>query len=211
MNNFIVFEGICCSGKTTTCQKLSEKINELKLKPVYNHGAMTYTEIGKKFKKILGVKDNPITVSYFLTDLIINTQEVIKPLLEDSNTIVLQDRYYDAITTYINAYGKYSNSDYNIYDIPNALMQKDLLVKPSIEVFCIPPFEIIKERMEKSKDSPVHDYYRKNPKFLKIVYDELENKAKEYDNSIIIDTSSDISVNKGIEKILKYIQQDKKI
>ncbi len=211
MNNFIVFEGICCSGKTTTCQKLSEKINELKLKPVYNHGAMTYTEIGKKFKKILGVKDNPITVSYFLTDLIINTQEVIKPLLEDSNTIVLQDRYYDAITTYINAYGKYSNSDYNIYDIPNALMQKDLLVKPSIEVFCIPPFEIIKERMEKSKDSPVHDYYRKNPKFLRIVYDELENKAKEYDNSIIIDTSSDISVNKGIEKILKYIQQDKKI
>ena len=211
MNNFIVFEGICCSGKTTTCQKLSEKINELKLKPVYNHGAMTYTEIGKKFKKILGVKDNPITVSYFLTDLIINTQEVIKPLLEDSNTIVLQDRYYDAITTYINAYGKYSNSDYNIYDIPNALMQKDLLEKPSIEVFCIPPFEIIKERMEKSKDSPVHDYYRKNPKFLRIVYDELENKAKEYDNSIIIDTSSDISVNKGIEKILKYIQQDKKI
>ena len=206
-----MFEGICCSGKTTTCQKLSEKINELKLKPVYNHGAMTYTEIGKKFKKILGVKDNPITVSYFLTDLIINTQEVIKPLLEDSNTIVLQDRYYDAITTYINAYGKYSNSDYNIYDIPNALMQKDLLVKPSIEVFCIPPFEIIKERMEKSKDSPVHDYYRKNPKFLRIVYDELENKAKEYDNSIIIDTSSDISVNKGIEKILKYIQQDKKI
>ena len=211
MNNFIVFEGICCSGKTTTCQKLTEKINELKLKPVYNHGAMTYTEIGKKFKKILGVKDNPITVSYFLTDLIINTQEVIKPLLEDSNTIVLQDRYYDAITTYINAYGKYSNSDYNIYDIPNALMQKDVLVKPSIEVFCIPPFEIIKERMEKSKDSPVHDYYRKNPKFLRIVYDELENKAKEYDNSIIIDTSSDISVNKGIEKILKYIQQDKKI
>ena len=119
--------------------------------------------------------------------------------------------YKIAITTYINAYGKYSNSDYNIYDIPNALMQKDLLVKPSIEVFCIPPFEIIKERMEKSKDSPVHDYYRKNPKFLRIVYDELENKAKEYDNSIIIDTSSDISVNKGIEKILKYIQQDKKI
>lgn len=51
MNNFIVFEGICCSGKTTTCQKLSEKINELKLKPVYNHGAMTYTEIGKNSKR----------------------------------------------------------------------------------------------------------------------------------------------------------------
>lgn len=52
MNNFIVFEGICCSGKTTTCKLLSERINELGYETVYNHGAMTYTDLGKKFKKI---------------------------------------------------------------------------------------------------------------------------------------------------------------
>ena len=208
MNNFIVFEGICCSGKTTTCRKLSEKVAELNFKPVYNHGAMTYTEIGKNFKKILGVKDNPITVSYFLTDLIINTQEVIKPLLKDTNTVVLQDRYYDAITTYINAYGKYSKNDYNIYDIPEVLIQNGFFIKPSIKVFCIPPFEIIRERMKESKDSPVHDYYKKNPEFLRIVYDELKNKAKESNNSVIIDTSSDISVDNGIEKILKKIYKN---
>ena len=54
MNNFIVFEGICCSGKTTTCKLLIEKINELGFEAVYNHGAMTYTDLGKKFKENLG-------------------------------------------------------------------------------------------------------------------------------------------------------------
>lgn len=211
MNNFIVFEGICCSGKTTTCKLLSEKITKLGYNVVYNHGAMTYTEIGKKFKKILGIKDMPISVSYFLTDLIINTQEVIKPILSDSNTIVLQDRYYDAITTYINAYGKYSNNDYNIYDIPEALIKSDIFLNPSLKVFCIPSFEVILERMEKSKASPVHDYYRKHPDFHKIVYDELVEKSKEASNVIIIDTSSDISVQNGIEKILDFIKNSTKV
>lgn len=206
MNNFIVFEGICCSGKTTLCEMLNKKILDLNLNAVYNHGAMTYTDLGKEFKKVLGIKDHPITVSYFLTDLIINTQEVIKPLLKESNTILLQDRYYDAITTYISAYGKYSNNDYNIYDIPKALVDKGFFVKPSLKVFCIPPFEIIKERMEKSKVSPVHDFYRKNPKFHKLVYEELIEKSKEnYSNKLIVDTSSNDSIKEGIDYILKFI------
>ena len=148
MNNFIVFEGICCSGKTTTCKLLIEKINELGFEAVYNHGAMTYTDLGKKFKENLGKKDMPITVSYFFTDLIINTKNIIRPYLANNNTIVLQDRYFDAITTYIKAYGDYIKSDYNIYDIPKAFVENDILVKPSLSVFCIPPFEIIKERMD---------------------------------------------------------------
>ena len=40
MNNFIVFQGICCSGKTTLCEKLSEKINNMGYQSDYNHGAM---------------------------------------------------------------------------------------------------------------------------------------------------------------------------
>ena len=114
MKNFIVFEGICCSGKTTTCKLLKEKINELGYDAIYNHGAMTYTDLGKKFKENLGRKDMPITVSYFFTDLIINTKNIIRPYLEKNDTIVLQDRYFDAITTYIKAYGDYIESDYKI-------------------------------------------------------------------------------------------------
>lgn len=42
---------------------------------------MTYTDLGKKFKENLGKKDMPITVSYFFTDLIINTKNIIRPYL----------------------------------------------------------------------------------------------------------------------------------
>ena len=207
MNNFIVFEGICCSGKTTTCNLLSKKINEIgEYKAIYNHGAMTYTDLGKKFKENLGKKDMPITVSYFFTDLILNTKNIIRPQLANTNSIVLQDRYYDAITTYINAYGKYCNKDYNIYRISDVLVENDVLLKPALNIFCIPPYETIIERMEKSKSSPVHDFYREHPKFLRLVYDELEKRAKETANSIIIDTSSVKSVNNGIEMILNFIK-----
>ena len=206
MNNFIVFEGICCSGKRTTTKLLSERIKELGYETVYNHGAMTYTDLGKKFKQNLGKKDMPITVSYFFTDLIINTKNIIKPYLAKKNTIVLQDRYFDAITTYIKAYGDYIKTDYNIYDIPKAFVENDILIEPSLSVFCIPPFEIIKERMAQSKESPVHDFYRDNPEFFKIVYNELVNKANELEDNIIIDTSSDLSVEQGIDKILEFIK-----
>lgn len=207
MNNFIVFEGICCSGKTTTCGLLSEKINKLGYEAIYNHGAMTYTTLGKKFKENLGKKDMPITVSYFFTDLIINTKNIIRPYLEKNNTIVLQDRYFDAITTYIKAYGDYIKSDYNIYDIPQALIENDILIKPSLSIFCIPPFETIKERMDQSKESPVHNFYRDNPEFLRIVYNELLSKANESKENIIIDTSSDLSVEQGINNILEFIKK----
>ena len=81
-------------------------------------------------------------------------------------------------------------------------------MKPSLNVFCVPPYEIIIARMEKSKNSPVHDLYREHPKFLRIVYDELESKANECPNSIIIDTSSESSTNDGIEKILNFIKNN---
>lgn len=205
-NNFIVFEGICCSGKTTLCNNLSEKIKEMGYQPIYNHGAMTYTDIGREFKKLLGKKDMTITTLYFFTDLIINTKNVIRPCLEKTNTIVLQDRYYDAITTYINAYGEYFNKDYNVYRISETLVENNILLEPSINVFCIPPYETIIDRMEKSKNSPVHDFYREHPEFLRLVYDELKRKANECNNSIIIDTSSESSINGGTEKILNLIK-----
>lgn len=151
----------------------------------------------------------PITVSYFFTDLIINTQNVIKPYLVNKNRIVLQDRYYDAITTYIKAYGDYIHTDYNIYDIPEAFVENDILLKPALNVFCIPPFDTIQERMTQSKESPVHNFYRDNPEFLRIVYDVLVNRAKDSEENIIIDTSSNISVEQGIDKILDFIKNNK--
>ena len=60
--------------------------------------------------------------------------------------------------------------------------------------------------MAQSKESPVHDFYRDNPEFFKIVYNELVNKANKLEDNIIIDTSSDLSVEQGIDKILEFIK-----
>ena len=86
------------------------------------------------------------------------------------------------------------------------MVENNILLEPSSNVFCIPPYETIIDRMEKSKNSPVHDFYREHPKFLKLVYDELKRKANECNNSIIIDTSSESSINDGTEKILNLIK-----
>ena len=61
--------------------------------------------------------------------------------------------------------------------------------------------------MDQSKESPVHDFYRDNPEFFKIVYNELVSKANESKENIIIDTSSDLSVEQGINKILEFIKK----
>jgi len=34
MNNFIVFEGVCCSGKTILCNTLSNKISTMVYLPI---------------------------------------------------------------------------------------------------------------------------------------------------------------------------------
>jgi len=205
MDNFVVFEGICCSGKTTTCRTLGEKLTESGYQVVYNHGALTYTDLGREFKELTVEKDFPITTLYYFVDLLINTQKFITPHLSTPNTIVLQDRYYDSITTYIKAYGEYCRRDYDIYRIPDVLMEENCLIKPTAKIFCIPPYEIIIRRMEESKTTTVHDYYRQHPRFLRMVYDELEKKANDCVGSIIIDTSSDRSICNGIEKILTLI------
>ena len=51
------------------------------------------------------------------------------------------------------------------------------------------------------------DFYRDNPEFFKIVYNELVSKANESKENIIIDTSSDLSVEQGINKILEFIKK----
>ncbi len=51
-NNFIVFEGICGSGKTTLCNRLVDKLKLYGIDAVYNHGALTYTDIGRKLDRL---------------------------------------------------------------------------------------------------------------------------------------------------------------
>lgn len=201
-NQFIVLEGICCSGKTTYSNLLSKVLHKYNIEVMYNHGAMTYTDIGREFYDVTSKMDTSISSIYYFVDLIINTNNVIRPALLNSNRILIQDRYYDSVTTYTCAYGKFVNENLDIYRIADVLIENNYLVVPDIEVFCIPPYEIIENRMANSKSTKVHDFYRKKPEFLRFVYEELIFRANNTIDPIIVDTNDEKSIFDSQEKIL---------
>lgn len=207
MGVLIAIEGICCSGKTTLTQLLGERLILKGYNSIYNHGAMTYTPIGREFYETTVNKNFGITTAFYLIDLIINIQTYIHPLIEENpKNIVLQDRYFDSITTYANAHGSYFGEDCDIYRIPDVLIETNIAMSAQLKVFCIPPFDIIKSRMNNSKGSKIHSFYRNHPDFLQIAYDELLHVAKNTKGGVIVDTSNIDSVEKALNTILLSIE-----
>lgn len=206
MGVLIAIEGICCSGKTTITRLLAERLTIKGYNSIYNHGAMTYTPIGREFYEITANKNFGITTSFYIVDLIINIQTHIRPMIEEnSRNVVLQDRYFDSITTYANAYGIYSKEDCDIYRIPEVLFGTNIVMNAQLKVFCIPPYDVIELRMINSKDSKVHSFYRNHPEFLHIAYNELLHIAKNTEDGIIVDTSNNDSVENALNEILLRI------
>lgn len=202
-DRFIVLEGICCSGKTTFSNRLIKAFTNSNIEAIYNHGAMTYTELGREFYNLTAKMDTSISAVYYFTDLIINTREVLGPILTDINKVIVQDRYFDSVTTYTAAYGKYFNHNYNIYRIAQVLADRGYLLVPQIRIFCIPPYDVIVERMKNSKNTKVHDFYRSNPEFLRFVYNELLDKAHSTSGALIVDTSSESSISSVQKRIIE--------
>ncbi len=66
--NFIVLEGICCSGKTTLAKRLLGELSNYST--FYNHGAMTYSKLGREFYEKVENLDVPISALYYYADLI---------------------------------------------------------------------------------------------------------------------------------------------
>lgn len=56
--------------------------------------------------------------------------------------------------------------------------------------------------MQNSKKTKVHDFYRAHPNFLRVVYDELVKRAYQCTDVIIVDTSSEQSIEIAINTIL---------
>ena len=207
MENFIVVEGICCSGKSTFCANLQESLNHISIDSFYNHGAFTYTDSGKAFRQDAEEKDFTIATSYYLSDLIISTQNTIKPKI-NSHITVIQDRYSDSIATFISAYGQYVNKNCNIDRVILELQKNELLLTPMITIYCLPSFDTITERMINSKNSLIHNYYRNHPDFLKIVYEEIIKKIKNSENSFIVETDSRTNTNEMIANTIEIIKRN---
>ncbi len=206
MGVLLAVEGTCCSGKSTFCNNLISNLNSVGMDAYYNHGAFTYTDIGKEFKLLSQNMDCPIGTSFYISDLIINTQNIIKPLI-NNNHVIIQDRYYDSIATYIAAYGKHISKNYNIDSLINRLKENDILMIPTITIYCIPPFEVIIKRLQNSKNSLIHNFYRQNLDFFRLVYEENVICSNINNNSLVVDTSSSKSIEKSINEIIKVIKE----
>lgn len=206
MGVLLVVEGICCSGKSTFCNNIISELKKIGVNAYYNHGAFTYTDIGKEFKLLSQNMDCPIGTSFYLSDLIINTQNTIKPLI-NNNHVIIQDRYYDSIATYIAAYGKHINKKYNIDSLINRLRENDIFMMPTITIYCIPPFEVVIKRLQNSKNSLIHDFYRENLDFFRLVYEENVLRSSNNYNSLVVDTSSSKSIEKTINEIINAIKE----
>lgn len=199
-NNFLVIDGMCCSGKSTLCNRLKFELEKEGFVCKYNHGALTYTPIGEKFKHIIQQgMEMPISTIYYLVDLIIDTKVKIEKDLYD--TLVLQDRYIDSISTFIKSYGTFVGKSYDIYEPMELLIKNRILLKPDVHIFCIPQFDIIRRRIANSKKTWLHDMYRNSETFCRVVYDEIVAKAQDTKDAIIIDTDSDYEITQKINII----------
>lgn len=204
INNFVVVEGICCSGKTTLCNLIISELKKLSKKAMYNHGALTYSTIGKKFSEFIDDLSVPFSTLFYFTDLMHNTKSTIIPNLQN-NTIVVQDRYIESIATYKSAYGQLTGSNMEVYPAVEVLIDMGLLIKPSFQIFCIPSLEVIQLRMKNAEKTWVHDFYKENPKFLEYVYNKVYYAALSNKDSIIVDTECEKSIADCIYLIKKYL------
>ena len=205
-SKFVVLEGVCCSGKTTLANRIIESFKEEKI--IYNHGSMSYSELGREFYTKVDELDIPISALYYYTDLLCDTRNSIVPKLEEGY-IVLKDRYYEYVNKYTNAYGDFHQQNLDIYRISEVLKLNQFLLEPAVKIYCIPPYDIILERMKKSKNTQVHEYYREHPDFNYMVYQELQKVAMNDKEAIIIDSSDELSIQKGMEKMSEILNMVK--
>lgn len=130
--SLIVFEGLDCSGKTTTIKEILKQGND---QFVYNKGMGSDTVIGRISRRF------PSTFMFFI-ELIYTLLTKVKPNLKKRKTI-LQDRYDISITSYVPLTDKW----YNRLIIK---ISKPFIIKPSaIAYFHLPLDERIKRLKEK--------------------------------------------------------------
>lgn len=190
---FIVFEGMCCSGKTTAIADFNTFLQAKGTVGTFcNKGVFTKTEIGRSFSANLGKMSIGFSTVFYLADLLQDTISNIKPAL-DQGKWVLQDRYIGSIAAYRKAYGQYKEEYLDFSAAVEIYYKNKLLLRPRLEVYCIPPLETLVERMQVARENAIHQYYLGNPEFMRLVYDATKEAALANPNAIVLDTSKKLN------------------
>jgi len=98
MKQFITFEGIDGSGKSTISKKVYEKLKKQGIKAVFTYEP-TDTWIGKQVQKCIESKSDPFVTAFtFIADRIQHCKQIQKWI--DEGKIVICDRYAESTYAY---------------------------------------------------------------------------------------------------------------
>jgi thymidylate kinase len=200
LDNFIVIEGMCQSGKTTLARRLVDELSQQEHTVFYNHGALTYTTVGRAFTEVIDEMSIALSTSYYLADLVQDSTRNLLPKLQ-ANQVVIQDRYAKSIITYRRAFSQLTGDYLEIQPVVDLYLELELLIQPKLELFCLPPLDVIRGRMEKARETTVHRFYLDNPDFLELVYNQNRQSAVTSEHAICVDTTNPLNVDRAIDKV----------
>jgi len=157
---FVVFEGLDCSGKTTTLNLVDEGLNKRGWNTIGFKGVASNTEFGKKIK-------DKYSTFWFLVDLFLVTCRLIKPSLK-IRRIILQDKYHYYLQTY------WPNGLYIENQIWFWIFEK-LACRPDLLIYFDVDNDVHRERLIHSTEGHANHYRLATEK------DFLEIRKKIYD------------------------------
>lgn len=170
--DFIVFEGICKSGKSSTAKHIVDAMCS-QIDITYNHGSFSYTEQGRFLKKIGDELPQNMADPLYVTDLTIQTIQHIRPALEQGKAVI-QDRYTDSIISYSSAVTRTDNSPlFDIARLVRTYEDHHIFIRPKVCVYFFADRDILLHRMSRMI-TPIHLKYLQNPDLIDIVKQEFE-------------------------------------
>jgi dTMP kinase len=176
MKQFITFEGIDGSGKSTISKLVFDKLKSEAYNVILTYEP-TDTEIGKYVQKCIKTKNNPfITAFTFIADRILHCKQIKKWL--DDGKIVICDRYADSTYSYQGA--QLSNQIKNPIKWLQELSENHILTPDRTFLFIISPNKALTRIQKRNELIPfekvsflekVHSNYLKisnDKRFLKL-------------------------------------------
>lgn len=198
--NFIAFEGIDGSGKSTQIKKLANRLSSLNIK-CYETKEPTDSPIGSLIHQIMTGRisaDNKVIASLFIADRVdhlLNTTDGICQKIENGIS-VLSDRYY------FSSYA-YHGVDIDMDWVINGNSISAEILKPTVTVFLDIPVKTALERIQRERFHT--ELFEKEERLVKVraKYFEAFEKLKDSENIVMID--ADDSVNHIEEKIWEKV------
>jgi thymidylate kinase len=172
---------------------------------IYNHGAFSHNDYGRRLKKIADTMPTNLADPLYLSDLIIQTREIIIPNLENGKTVI-QDRYTDSIITYSRAMSRMGISSYDVKPFVDMQLEGGTLLLPKICVYFTADKEILLDRLRREQ-TPVHRRYLERHELIDYVLEEFEKTLEDMEKDgrrIIRVNSGETSVPETI-KLLEHL------